>query len=99
MLALLLVALAQDAADRHAGIEIGGSGVKVTVVEVRPDGLFRRVFGASRKTALTVLDGESFKAAAIDDTAKLMADYLDTCQRLYRVPLDRIHVVGSSGVP
>ena len=55
MLALLLVAIARDAADRHAGIEIGGSGVKVTVVEARPDGLIRRVFGASRKTALAVL--------------------------------------------
>src|SRR5207342_1876354 len=48
---------------RHAGIEIGGSGVKVTVVDVRPDGLINRVFSKSHKTTLTTLDDGRFKDA------------------------------------
>src|SRR5205085_978870 len=50
--------LAPPAADSplHAGIELGGRGIKATILEVGPGGVFRRVFSQTHNTTLSALD-------------------------------------------
>ena len=93
-------ALAQAAKQVHAGIELGGRGVKCTVLEIAPDGLLRRLFSKTTNTTLSVLDmGGDFRKEAIDDAVKAIADYHKICREKFEVPEVRVHVVGSSGVP
>jgi exopolyphosphatase/pppGpp-phosphohydrolase len=102
---LLLVALVLPscarAQDRRlvAGIEIGGSGVKATVIESKPGGLYERLFSKTYRTNLTVLDKGAFRPEAIVETARRMAELRDTIRKSYGLPDERIVVVGSSGVP
>ncbi len=83
----------------HAGIEVGGSGVKATVVESKPGGLYERLFSKTYRTKLTVLDRGAFRPEAIAETARLIAELRDTIRKAYRLPDERIVIVGSSGVP
>ena len=93
-------AQAQEAKHVHAGIEIGGRGIKCTVLEVAPDGLLRRLMARTTNTTLSVLDaGGNFRQEAIDEAVKGIADFQKTCRETYKLPDARIHIVGSSGVP
>jgi exopolyphosphatase/pppGpp-phosphohydrolase len=93
-------ASAQDAKNVHAGIELGGRGVKCTVLEVMPDGLLRRLMARTTNTTLSVLDAKGdFRKEAMDEAVKAIADFHKTCRETYKLPAARIHVVGSSGVP
>src|SRR5690349_9010558 len=83
----------------YAGIEIGGSGVKATVVESKPGGLYARLFSKTHRTKLTVLEKGAFRAEAIAETARLITELRDAIRKTYRLPDERIVVVGSSGVP
>jgi exopolyphosphatase/pppGpp-phosphohydrolase len=82
-----------------AGIEIGGSGVKATVIESKPGGLYDRLFSKTHRTKLTVLDQGRFRPEAIAETAKIIGDFRDAIRKAYQLPDERIIVVGSSGVP
>jgi exopolyphosphatase/pppGpp-phosphohydrolase len=84
---------------QHGGIEIGGSGVKVTVLEVREGSPWKRVYGKSYKTTLSVLEKDSFRQDAIDETVKHIGEAHDLLRDKYKIPPERIHLVGSSGVP
>ena len=93
-------ASAQAAKQVHAGIELGGRGVKCTVLEIAPDGLLRRLVSRTTNTTLSVLDvGGNFRKEAIADAVKAITDYHKICREKFEVPDARVHVVGSSGVP
>jgi exopolyphosphatase/pppGpp-phosphohydrolase len=84
---------------RYAGLEIGGRGVKATVVEVLPSGVIRRLMSKTQPTKLTVLEDGKFRGVAIDQTAEAMSKYAKEIREMWKVPDERIHAVGSSGVP
>ena len=100
LVAFLLASPARAGEGRlHAGIEIGGSGVKATVIESKPGGLYERLFSKTYRTKLTVLDKGAFRPEAIAETVKLIAQLRDKIRKDYSLADDRIIVVGSSGVP
>src|SRR5436190_6835878 len=98
-----LAALWADPADlrqAHGGIEIGGRGVKATVLEVRPGGLYRRLFSKTHNTTLSALDERgAFKKDALADAVGGIAGFYRVFRETYKLPPERIHIVGSSGVP
>src|SRR5438309_651713 len=95
-----LLAEPADAGKVHGGIEVGGRGVKATVLEVRPGGLYRRLFARTYNISLSALDDKgAFKKDAIDDAVKGIAGFHRVFRETYKLPPGRIHVVGSSGVP
>src|SRR5690349_14621024 len=91
------VAAQEEQAKRlHAGIEVGGRGVKCTVLEVGADGLYRRLMARTSNTTLSVVDDQGrFRAEAIDEAVKAIADFHRTCRDTFKVPDANIHVVGS----
>jgi exopolyphosphatase/pppGpp-phosphohydrolase len=102
LVAFLLLCPARAAAQQsrlYAGIEIGGSGVKATVIESKPGGLYERLFSKTHRTKLTVLDKGAFRPEAIAETVKRIGELRDTIRKSYDLPDDHIIVVGSSGVP
>ncbi len=104
MLPLLLTLMLLDGEPpmggvRHGGLEIGGRGVKATVVEVLPSGVIRRLMSKTQPTKLTVLEGGKYRGVTIDQTAEAMSRYAKEMREEWKVPAERIHVVGSSGVP
>jgi exopolyphosphatase/pppGpp-phosphohydrolase len=90
-------------ADVHGGIEIGGKGVKATVVDVTggAEGYdVRIVMAGNQNTTLTAGLGASgrFDADALKNTAAAVARFAEQMQRENKVPAERIYVVGSSGL-
>jgi hypothetical protein len=97
---LALIAAPTDPAKTHGGIEIGGRGVKATVLEVQPGGIYRRLFSKTRNITLSTLDDRgAFRPLAIDETVKSVAEFYRIFRETYKLPPERIHIVGSSGVP
>ena len=98
-------AAAQTAGRRHAGIEIGGKGVKVTVLEVvdSPAGYDTKLVHDDTNNTTVVLgtlrDGR-FLPQAIEETADAVAlFYADVQRPELGVGPDDIYIVGSSGLP
>lgn len=86
---------------RQAGIEIGGKGVKATVVEVTPTAAdpVKVLLAKTANTALTDLGGDKkFRPDAITATAAAITGLLAEIENDHRVPRDRVAVIGSSGV-
>lgn len=105
MLALALAMLFPAAvrAELHAGIEIGGMGVKATVIDVAGDGDDIDItvkLTDSANTALTagVAMTGKFDPAAVAATAKAVKKHHDRMTREFMVGPANIHVVGSSGL-
>jgi len=99
----LSVAFAQEprsSPDRCAGIEIGAKGVKATVLEVGSSGS-RPIMEAVSNT--TIAQGAAktgrFSDAAIRDTAEEAGKFARRIRDEFKVPADRVCVVGSSGLP
>jgi hypothetical protein len=83
----------------YAGIEIGGKGVKATVVKGKPGGLYKRLFARTHNTTLSVLKDGAFDKAAIDETVNAIVGFIKSISAKYKVAPGRIVVVGSSGLP
>jgi hypothetical protein len=99
----LSVALGQEpgsAPERCAGIEIGAKGVKATVVEVGSS-RSRPVMEAISNTTIAQGAAKSgkFSDAAIRDTAEEAGKFARRIRDEFKVPADRVCVVGSSGLP
>lgn len=84
----------------YGGIEIGSKGVKATAIKVSPgpEGLdVKLVYGEVINTTLMKLKDNRFAPEIIDETVaavhKLMTKMIE-----HRVPVERINVVGSSGL-
>jgi exopolyphosphatase/pppGpp-phosphohydrolase len=85
---------------RFAGIEVGGSGTKLTILEVAENGSFRRLFAESKSTDLTKLTTDrNFAKKEVALTVKYIKSYRETALTMYKVPDDNIILVGSSGIP
>jgi exopolyphosphatase/pppGpp-phosphohydrolase len=90
-------------ADIHGGIEIGARGVKATVLDVTGgvDSFKIKVLMArTQNTTLAAGMAETgrFGASALTQTAEAVSKFASQMQREYHVPLDRLYVVGSSGL-
>ena len=86
----------------HGGIEIGGKGVKATVIRVTPgkEGLHTRMlFASTSNTALSGLEGGNFRPAAVAQTGAAVGRFFKRMQDEFKVPAGNIYVVVSSGVP
>ena len=98
-----LVLAGRSHAETYGGIEIGGKGVKATVVEVRrgPGGPEVRVlYSASKNTAVTagLAKTRRFDPAAVKATARAVATFAQLVQKAHELPPGRMHIVGSSGL-
>jgi exopolyphosphatase/pppGpp-phosphohydrolase len=107
MLALLSLTLTLSTpparAELHGGIEIGGMGVKATVIDVTGDGDDLDIaikLSDSTNTSLTtgVARTGKFAEDAVTDTAKAVKKYRERMAGEFMVPPANIHVVGSSGL-
>lgn len=104
MVAILGLGLhAQARAEVHGGIEIGGKGVKATVLDVADgtDGFEAKVLlSGTKNTALTsgLASAERFEAGALKETSAAVAKFAEQMRKEYKVPDSRIYVVGSSGL-
>jgi exopolyphosphatase/pppGpp-phosphohydrolase len=86
----------------HGGIEIGGKGVKATVIRVTPgkEGLHTQmIFASTANTALSGLEDGKFRPEAVAQTAAAVGRFFKRMQDEYKVPAGNIYVVVSSGVP
>jgi hypothetical protein len=85
----------------HGGIEIGSKGVKAIAVRVsgEDEGYNVKVLYAEviNTTPVQLKDGK-VTPEAIRDTAFAVQRFYQRMSREYRVPSDRIHIVGSSGL-
>ncbi len=89
-------------AETHAGIEVGGRGIKATAIDatVTKEGyVYTRLYADTYNTTLSVLHEGAFRKEAIADAANGIARFFKTFREKYKVPAERIHVVGSSGLP
>jgi exopolyphosphatase/pppGpp-phosphohydrolase len=87
----------------HGGIEIGAKGVKATAIDVTGDAGgydVRVLFADTNNTTLTAGLAESgrFAPKALEATAAAVARFAATMQKEHKVPVDRLYVVGSSGL-
>ncbi len=102
LLLLLLAPAPAWAGQLFAGIEIGGRGVKVTVIEAvfTKDGVvYKRLFTDTHNTTLTVLKEGAFRKTAIADAVGGIGRFYRTVTGKYKVPAKNVFIVGSSGVP
>jgi exopolyphosphatase/pppGpp-phosphohydrolase len=96
-------AVGQARADVHGGIEVGAKGVKATVIDVTggEDGFGVKVLmtGTRNTTLVAGLAASGrFDAGALKDTAAAVAAFAAQMQKEHKVPAERLHVVGSSGL-
>src|ERR1051326_6747089 len=101
--AVLLLAVPSTRADVHGGIEIGGKGVKATVLDVTSaaEGYdARSLMAKTQNTAIVkgLAATGRFDAGAVAETASAVAQFADQMQKEYKVPAERLYVVGSSGL-
>jgi exopolyphosphatase/pppGpp-phosphohydrolase len=90
-------------AETHGGIEIGAKGVKATVLDVTDgDGGYgvKVLLSATKNTKLTegLKSSGRFDDAALRDAAGAVAQFAAQMDKDHRVPPERLHVVGSSGL-
>jgi exopolyphosphatase/pppGpp-phosphohydrolase len=90
-------------AEVHGGIEIGGKGVKATVVEVSGEGADIRIkvkLSDTTNTALVagVAKKGRFEATALAETVRAVRKYYNRLRKEFSVAPKRIYVVGSSGL-
>jgi exopolyphosphatase/pppGpp-phosphohydrolase len=98
-----LACAGQARAEVHGGIEIGAKGVKATVLDVTAgaDGYkVKELLAGTKNTTLTAGLAASgrFNADAVRDTAGAVAAFAARMRQEYRVPPERLYVVGSSGL-
>lgn len=99
----LLGKAATPAADLYGGIEIGGKGVKATVVKMTSteNGYDAQML---MQTSLNVTimagveSGGNFSVAAMDEAAKAVKQLYTEIQEKHAVTPERIYIVGSSGL-
>jgi hypothetical protein len=90
------------AGELHAGIEVGGRGVKVTVIDAlatKEGHVYKRLLADTYNTNLSVLRDGAFQKAEIEAAAGAIARFYKTAREKYKVPADHVHLVGSSGLP
>src|SRR5262245_52129059 len=103
VLLFLIVPAGLVRGETFGGIEIGGKGVKATVIAVEQtaDGPEVKVLLAdSKNTAITEGLGKTgkFDPDALKASAAAVAQFAERLQKEFKLPPERIYVVGSSGL-
>ncbi len=104
LVAIFLLGFAEDArSETFGGIEIGGKGVKATVLDVsrRPAGLdVKTLFSDTENTGVTagLAKRGRFDPDALKATATAVAQFAERLKKEHKLSAERIHVVGSSGL-
>lgn len=89
----------------HGGIEIGGKGVKATVIEVslNPEGLAVKVgkplLAKTANTTISRLEKGLYSQVAIDETAEAVGRFYSQMREELGVAAKNVYIVGSSGLP
>jgi len=95
------IATTNNAALLYGGIEVGGKGVRAAVISVRETGegnSVKLVYAEAINSTLMQLQDNRFTPEAIRDTAVAVHKLLNRMKTEYRVSVDRINIIASSGV-
>lgn len=85
----------------YAGIELSDEGVKAIALQVSQgddDAGFRLIYQESTRLNLGRTSGGDFAPQASTDAARAVLTALTRLRQQYRVPLDRIYLIGASGL-
>ncbi len=98
----LLISVSVFAQGKFGGIEIGGKGIKVSVVNIKniETGEFEIIKFWTRNTAITrgvSVDGK-LKSEDITETANSVKEILEQLKSEYKLPDNKIFIIASSGV-
>ncbi len=88
--------------NKYGGIEIGGKGVKISVVDIKniETGEFSIVKFWTRNTAITrgiSIDGK-LRSDDINETSLAVKEILEQLKTEYKIPDNKIFIIASSGV-
>jgi exopolyphosphatase/pppGpp-phosphohydrolase len=99
-LALLSGTPALVRAEVHGGIEIGAKGIRAIAVDVAKDGAAKILLIENKNTTLVadLAAKKQFSAAALAETEEIVKQFARKIQVDYKVPNERIYIVGSSGL-
>ncbi|MGH9835222.1 MAG: hypothetical protein ACREBD_07255 [Blastocatellia bacterium] len=85
----------------YGGIEIGSKGIKATAIRVSDDEngySVKLIYAEVINTTAPSLKDNKFSPETIQDTALAVQKLLTRMRQEYKVPLERIGVIGSSGL-
>src|SRR6266511_2095569 len=102
-LAALLLVSSAARAEVHGGIELGAKGVKGTVIDISGEGETQEVkilLAVSHNSTLSagIAATGKFDPKAVADAAAAVVRFAERMKKEFKVPAERIHVVGSSGL-
>jgi hypothetical protein len=86
------------AIELYGGIELSDEGVKVIALQVTPDDDVRTIYKEVTRLVTGRTSGGDFPPQASTDAAKAVMAALTRLRQDYRVPLDRIYLIGGSGL-
>jgi exopolyphosphatase/pppGpp-phosphohydrolase len=102
LLTLSFIIIVNTFAEKFAGIEIGGKGIKVAVVDILDvnEGRFTLIKDWTVNTAVTkgISSTKMLAKTDIVATANAVGDIYTRLQTDYSIPVDKIFIAGSSGV-
>lgn len=99
---LLIIAVSMSFAEKFAGIEVGGKGLKISVIDIKnlETGEFTIIKSWSRNTAITrgiSIDGR-LRPDDITESANAVKEILEQLKSEYNLADDHIFTIASSGV-
>jgi exopolyphosphatase/pppGpp-phosphohydrolase len=102
LVALLLIH-SPGRAEVHGGIELGAKGVKATAIDITGEGDEQEVkvlLSVSHNSTLSMGIAKTgvFDPKAVKDAAAAVTRFAERMKTEFKVPAERIHVVGSSGL-
>lgn len=91
---------AVPASELYGGIELSDEGVKAIALQVSQgeDESFKTIYKEMTRISLGRISGGDFPPQASVDAAKAVLSALMRLRQQYRVPLDRIYLIGASGL-
>jgi exopolyphosphatase/pppGpp-phosphohydrolase len=103
LLAVTLLVAPVARADPYGGIEIGAKGVKATALDVMggADGYdVKSLMAQTQNTTLVagLAANGRFDGQVLENTAAAVARFAGLMQKEHKVPVERLYVVGSSGL-
>jgi hypothetical protein len=86
------------AVELYGGIELSDEGVKVIALQVTPDDEVKPIYKEVTRLVTGRTSRGDFPPQASTDAAKAVMAALTRLRQDYRVPLDRIYLIGGSGL-
>jgi hypothetical protein len=82
----------------YGGIELSDEGVTAIVMQVVQGDELRPIYTEMNRLSLARISSGDFPPQAATDAAKAVLSALNRLRQQYRVPIDRIYLIGSSGL-